>query len=116
MTCGHFKKTNEWLKDRYGNEAVINWDLDKPKPIAAPQVESPVNVTADQHTRAARVGPTTELVEEKQDASATNSVVADGNDGESVDEDDADAIEALQDMAEAEEADRTEKGDVHKGK
>ncbi|KAI4259092.1 MAG: hypothetical protein LQ352_000886 [Teloschistes flavicans] len=25
--CGHFKKTNAWLKDRYGEEGEINWDL-----------------------------------------------------------------------------------------
>ncbi|KZF24386.1 uracil-DNA glycosylase [Xylona heveae TC161] len=25
--CGHFKKTNEWLRERYGPEAEINWDL-----------------------------------------------------------------------------------------
>ncbi|KAL8813501.1 MAG: hypothetical protein Q9200_000236 [Gallowayella weberi] len=25
--CGHFKKTNQWLKQRYGDEGEINWDL-----------------------------------------------------------------------------------------
>lgn len=25
--CGHFKKTNEWLAARYGEEGVIDWDL-----------------------------------------------------------------------------------------
>ncbi|KAF2716881.1 uracil-DNA glycosylase [Polychaeton citri CBS 116435] len=25
--CGHFKKTNEWLKGRYGDEGIVNWDL-----------------------------------------------------------------------------------------
>jgi uracil-DNA glycosylase len=24
---GHFKKTNEWLKERYGDEGEIDWDL-----------------------------------------------------------------------------------------
>jgi uracil-DNA glycosylase len=23
----HFKKTNEWLKERYGDDGVIDWDL-----------------------------------------------------------------------------------------
>ncbi|KAL8672419.1 MAG: hypothetical protein Q9168_003126 [Polycauliona sp. 1 TL-2023] len=32
--CGHFKKTNEWLKERYGDEGEINWDLDV-KPVEA---------------------------------------------------------------------------------
>jgi uracil-DNA glycosylase len=25
--CGHFRKTNEWLKERYGVEEEIDWDL-----------------------------------------------------------------------------------------
>ncbi|KAL9055022.1 MAG: hypothetical protein Q9162_003787 [Coniocarpon cinnabarinum] len=25
--CGHFRKTNEWLKQRYGEEGEIDWDL-----------------------------------------------------------------------------------------
>ncbi|KAK3175106.1 hypothetical protein OEA41_002352 [Lepraria neglecta] len=28
--CGHFKKTNEWLKQRYGNDGDIDWNLDVP--------------------------------------------------------------------------------------
>jgi uracil-DNA glycosylase len=26
--CGHFKKTNEWLVEKYGEGAEIDWDLD----------------------------------------------------------------------------------------
>ena len=26
--CGHFKKTNEWLVERYGEDEVIDWNLD----------------------------------------------------------------------------------------
>lgn len=26
--CGHFKKANEWLKERYGEDGVIDWNLD----------------------------------------------------------------------------------------
>ncbi len=25
--CGHFKAANEWLKERYGEEGVIDWNL-----------------------------------------------------------------------------------------
>lgn len=25
--CGHFKKTNEWLVQRYGEEGAIDWNL-----------------------------------------------------------------------------------------
>lgn len=28
--CGHFKKTNEWLRERYGEDGVIDWNLDVP--------------------------------------------------------------------------------------
>ncbi|KAK3708126.1 uracil DNA glycosylase [Vermiconidia calcicola] len=28
MECGHFKAANEWLQGRYGEEGVIDWDLD----------------------------------------------------------------------------------------
>lgn len=29
--CGHFKKANEWLASKYGDDAVINWDLETTK-------------------------------------------------------------------------------------
>ncbi|KAL8797672.1 MAG: hypothetical protein Q9195_000024 [Heterodermia aff. obscurata] len=32
--CGHFKKTNEWLKQRYGEDGEIDWNLDVP-PVEA---------------------------------------------------------------------------------
>ncbi|KAK5129901.1 hypothetical protein LTR08_002737 [Meristemomyces frigidus] len=28
LDCGHFRKANEWLRERYGEEGVIDWDLD----------------------------------------------------------------------------------------
>ncbi|EME77788.1 uncharacterized protein MYCFIDRAFT_33163 [Pseudocercospora fijiensis CIRAD86] len=28
LDCGHFKKANEWLEERYGDEGVIDWNLD----------------------------------------------------------------------------------------
>lgn len=27
MDCGHFKQANEWLKERYGEDGEIDWDL-----------------------------------------------------------------------------------------
>lgn len=32
--CGHFKKTNEWLVKRYGEDETIDWNLDV-KPVEA---------------------------------------------------------------------------------
>jgi Uracil DNA glycosylase superfamily len=114
MTCGHFKKTNEWLKDRYGDEGVINWNLDKPKPIAAPAAESPVKVTADQEKITEEAGPRTELVEEKHGNSALSSRPTDCMGDDSAEEDDVDAIEALQELAHADVA--AEKEEREKGK
>lgn len=28
--CGHFKQANEWLRERYGDDGVIDWNLDVP--------------------------------------------------------------------------------------
>lgn len=28
LDCGHFKAANKWLKERYGEEGVIDWNLD----------------------------------------------------------------------------------------
>ncbi|CAD6568392.1 MAG: uracil DNA glycosylase [Alectoria sarmentosa] len=28
--CGHFQKTNAWLKERYGEDGAIDWNLDVP--------------------------------------------------------------------------------------
>jgi uracil-DNA glycosylase len=34
MDCGHFKKANEWLRERYGVEGEIDWDLNvKPEEV-----------------------------------------------------------------------------------
>ncbi|WEW55616.1 uracil DNA glycosylase [Emydomyces testavorans] len=30
FTCGHFKKANQWLENRYGVEGIIDWSLTKP--------------------------------------------------------------------------------------
>ncbi|MCJ1465233.1 uracil DNA glycosylase [Pseudocyphellaria aurata] len=32
--CGHFKKANEWLKQRYGDDGQISWDLNIPAAVA----------------------------------------------------------------------------------
>ncbi len=102
LTCGHFKKTNEWLKGRYGTGGVVDWNLDQPKPIAAARVKGSVQATADQAKGADEAGPTIQLAEEQQDATATESVVVGRENGQSPEEDDTDAIDALQEMAQAE--------------
>jgi uracil-DNA glycosylase len=111
LTCGHFKKTNDWLKGRYGEEGMINWDLDKPKPIAAPRTDGPVKVTADQQKGAEEAGSTTELVEENQEAGLSTVTIRGGQIGKKAEDEDADAIEALEEIAHAEAGAReNEKG------
>jgi uracil-DNA glycosylase len=91
MTCGHFKKTNDWLAQRYGVDGVIDWDLDKPKPIAAPATLTSIKATDPQEAEE-KEGPATELPER-----ANGAVVHSKNEFD--DEEDEDAIEALEAIA-----------------
>lgn len=90
--CGHFKKANEWLATRYGEDGIINWDLNVQKPIKAPATSEPVQVTANQETpnTLEESGPATELPELKDRKPATQAEDF---------EDDEDAIEALEELA-----------------
>jgi uracil-DNA glycosylase len=92
MTCGHFKKTNEWLAQRYGVDGIIDWNLDKPKPIAAPATMKPVKAAETQKDTEKGDGPTTELTEGTKSAAMRSKNDFDG-------EEDEDAIEALEAIA-----------------
>lgn len=106
--CGHFKETNEWLRQRYGKEGEIDWNLRKSVPIKVPSIEEPVKATGDQKAEAKANGPTTELPEE--DGVKTAKKEDFGGD------EDEDAIEALEELANSsvlgngEETSQTEKG------
>jgi uracil-DNA glycosylase len=91
LTCGHFKKTNEWLAERYGVDGVINWNLDKPKLIAPPATMRPAKATKTQKAAGAKDGPTG--LPEGMGGAAVRSK----NDFD--DEEDEDAIEALEALA-----------------
>ena len=88
--CGHFKKTNEWLKERYTVAGQVDWRLDVTKPIQAPRTDEVVKATGEQEVK-----PTEdELVTggtKKNGASAAKTM----------DEfdDDIDAIEAIEALA-----------------
>jgi uracil-DNA glycosylase len=92
MNCGHFKKTNSWLAERYGVDAVIDWNLNQPKPIAAPPTSTPIKATEVQKEAEERDGPTTELPERMNGALVNTKDEFD-------DEEDEDAIEALEAIA-----------------
>jgi uracil-DNA glycosylase len=89
LTCGHFKKTNEWLAERYGVDGVINWNLDKSKPITAPATMTPAKATETQKATKEKDGPTTERT--------SGAAVHSKNDFDG--EEDEDAIEALEAIA-----------------
>lgn len=101
--CGHFRKTNDWLEERYGKDGIINWNLDVQKPIAAPGVKNePVKVTASQTKNVKEDGPTTALPVTDKGKPA---VVKEDFD----DEEDEDAIEALQELAKSDALEPPEK-------
>lgn len=90
MDCGHFKKTNTWLEERYGKEGTIDWNLDAPKPIKAPAATTPVKATEDQKTA-------------KEGALAAKSNPKPVREKEEFDDDDEDALEALEEFEKSEE-------------
>ena len=92
MTCGHFKKTNDWLAQRYGVDGVIDWSLDKSKPIAAPATMKPLKATETQKDAEEKDGLAAELPERTNGAAVRSK-----NDFD--DEEDEDAIEALEAIA-----------------
>ena len=96
--CGHFKKTNEWLSERYGVDGEINWDLSGTKPAKGPNVGGPVKVTEDQEKKPTESGPTTALPE-KDGKVERRQEDFDG-------EDDEDAIEALEELARSSQPDQ----------
>jgi uracil-DNA glycosylase len=95
--CGHFKKTNEWLRERYTVEGEIDWDLaaNKQKPIKGPNTEQAAKITEDQQEKPQADGPVTELAEKNGD----KTIRADEF------EDDLDAIEALEELANSSQVD-----------
>lgn len=103
--CGHFRKTNDWLEERYGKDGIINWNLDVQRPIKAPGVQDePVKVTASQSKDLKKDGPTTELPVTKKEKPA---IAKDDFD----DDEDEDAIEALQELAKSDAVEPPEKDD-----
>lgn len=98
----HFKKTNEWLRDRYGVEGEINWDLNVTKPIKAPDasVAGPIKATEDQaSTEVKRDGPATELAEKKDEPKAMPTATSKETLKKDEFDDDEDAIEAMEELA-----------------
>jgi uracil-DNA glycosylase len=105
--CGHFRKTNEWLKSRYGEEGTINWDLNVQHPIKTPEVKQAITVTESQKNQPEAAETVTESTE-KKDGKQTLEDEFEGDDDE-------DAIAAMEEIvkreteSQKEELDRAEK-------
>ena len=103
--CGHFKKTNEWLESRYGAEGTVNWDLNSPKPIAAPKTTESMQATEDRKKEPEKDAVATELVEDnKENKENKETSVAEALN----DEDDIEAMKAMEELA-----DEVEKNQAH---
>lgn len=89
--CGHFKQTNEWLRERYGEDGEIDWNLaaEKQKPIKGPVTEKPIKATEDQKAAPEEAGPVTAVPE------PNGKKMSEPDDFD----DDLDAIEAIEEMA-----------------
>jgi uracil-DNA glycosylase len=90
--CGHFRKTNEWLQERYGVEGTINWDLDVKAPTKAPENKEAVKVTAEQRGEE-------RWVSETEGSEENGKTVPQGDD---FGDDDEDAIAAMEELAKEE--------------
>ncbi|RMZ80882.1 hypothetical protein DV737_g2739, partial [Chaetothyriales sp. CBS 132003] len=94
--CGHFRKTNDWLSQRYGKEGEIDWNLGgssstkKETTTEAPPADQQ-KIVADETTK--------EPITVSKEAKTAANVNANANAEEFDDEDDADAIEALEELA-----------------
>ncbi|KUL88924.1 hypothetical protein ZTR_03602 [Talaromyces verruculosus] len=104
FTNGHFKKCNEWLSERYGEDALIDWSLDPKKSIFG---QKPAVATIGEEkqegplatSKLANKGPLDTVAKGTDEASIkaiTTAVTVTTTDVDPLcDEDDLDALEAL---------------------
>lgn len=90
--CGHFKKTNEFLAQKYGKEGIIDWNLDKKVEIKAPAAKD-VKVTASVNANAAASNTLNAETNTKLTRKETNDEFEDD-----------DAMEALKELANSDPA------------
>ncbi|KAL1846066.1 uracil DNA glycosylase [Paecilomyces lecythidis] len=101
FTCGHFKKCNEWLTQRYGEDGPIDWALTEgatvlPKKTTTTVTESAAVATStsidgEKKNTVSESKTTTTITEEKDTKPQTSAKSGDIYD----DEDDLEALEAL---------------------
>ncbi|KAL1962207.1 hypothetical protein VTN77DRAFT_9928 [Rasamsonia byssochlamydoides] len=94
FTCGHFKKCNDWLAERYGEDGRIDWSLTPGKTVLGPTAspdEKDTSVSANGQQGGISTQSSSAAEKTNGEMASTN---ADKNDL-LADEDDLDALEAL---------------------
>jgi uracil-DNA glycosylase len=101
-TCGHFRKANEWLRERYGVEGEVDWrldgsaavkDLDKGKDVKGLEVDKAVMVGGEQEPVPKEPQPMNVAVKTNGEQAADEF------------DDDLDAIEAIETLAKSSQVD-----------
>ncbi|KAI5296831.1 uracil DNA glycosylase, partial [Ascosphaera atra] len=67
MKCGHFKKANEWLQERYGEDGPINWSLVPPKAAAGKAITQAASASTTTTTQIHEKITVTQKTAEKKD-------------------------------------------------
>ncbi|KAM5433972.1 uracil DNA glycosylase [Microsporum canis] len=60
LTCGHFKKANDWLQSRYGEDGLIDWSLAPSKKVTTTTAVSATEEDDKAETTVSTVKATTE--------------------------------------------------------
>lgn len=92
FNCGHFKKCNEWLAERYGQDEIIDWSFTPITTIVPQAVTAPVEVTVV--VKQGDVDAAKLVTSAEDDKENTAFVKLDGADDD-FGPDDVDAFEAL---------------------
>ncbi|EQL32648.1 actin-like protein 4 [Blastomyces dermatitidis ATCC 26199] len=101
LKCGHFKKTNEWLLERYGKDGVIDWSLVEEKPSSPPASKPTTTTTSAAIETTVEINSTAVSTTGKTQKVVTKATEASGNGTHSSsllsedEEEDADALAAL---------------------
>lgn len=98
FNCGHFKKCNEWLAQRYGQDETIDWDL-VPKNDGAelpiPASTSTIPSSKEEKEEPVKNQPTPQKQPAAEANNAKTIIQKSTDDDAQESEDDADALEAL---------------------
>lgn len=97
FNCGHFKKCNDWLAQRYGPDETIDWDLIPKENAEPPTAATTATITSSNEEKEGPVKkqptpPEQPTAETENSKTITKIPIDDDTEGF---EDDTDALEAL---------------------